>query len=68
MQLERLEVRYKTLRNLLAGDGPHHLVSKKAFCRLIKGATLLTHEQVREIWKQEGAPVATAPALGDDEG
>jgi hypothetical protein len=50
VQLERLEVRYKSVTDLLRGEGQHHHVSKKEFCRLIKGATLLTPEQVREIW------------------
>ena len=50
VQLERLEVQYKAITNLLAGDGEHHHVSKKEFCRLIKGATLLTQAEVKEIW------------------
>ena len=50
VQLDRLEVKYKAVTNLLAGDGQHHHVSKKEFCRLIKNATLLTQTQVREIW------------------
>lgn len=50
VQLDRLEVKYKAVTNLLAGDGQHHHVSKKTFCRLIKNATLLTQTQVREIW------------------
>jgi hypothetical protein len=40
--LERLEVRYKAVKNLATGEGKHHSVTKKEFCRLIKGATLLT--------------------------
>jgi hypothetical protein len=50
VQLERLEVRYKAVSNLLTGEGEHHHVSKKEFCRLIKGATLLTQAEVKEIW------------------
>ena len=50
VQLERLNVRYKAISNLLAGEGTHHHVSKKEFCRLIKGARLLTQAEVREIW------------------
>lgn len=50
VQLERRDVRYKAITNLLAGTGEHHHVSKKEFCRLIKDATLLTQAQVREIW------------------
>jgi hypothetical protein len=50
VHLERLEVRYKTVTNLLTREGPHHHVSKKEFCHLIKGATLLTQAEVRAIW------------------
>jgi len=50
VHLERLEVRYKAITNLLTGEGLHQHVSKKEFCRLIKGATLLTQSQVRETW------------------
>ena len=53
VQVERLEVRYKAMTNLLAGTGAHHHVSKKEFCRLIKDAILLTPAQVREIWLQD---------------
>ena len=52
VQLERLEVRYKAITNLLTGRGEHHHVSKKEFCRLIKDATLLTPAEVRAIWLQ----------------
>ena len=50
VHLERLEVQYKAITNLLSGEGTHHHVSKKEFCRLIKNATLLHHNEVREIW------------------
>jgi hypothetical protein len=50
VHLERLEVQYKTLKNLLTGEGQRHHVSKKEFCRLLKDATLLTQAEVREIW------------------
>ena len=50
VHLERLEVQYKAITNLLSGDGTHHHVSKKEFCRLVKGATLLRPDEVREIW------------------
>ena len=54
VRLERLEVQYKAIKNLLAGEGTHHHVSKKEFCRLIKGATLLTQAEVRKVWLQLG--------------
>jgi hypothetical protein len=50
VRLERLEVRYKTIPDLLSGRGTHHHISKKEFCRLIKDATLLTDAEVREAW------------------
>ena len=44
VHLERLEVRYKTFRSLDSRDGTHHHVTKKDFCRLIKGAVLLARD------------------------
>lgn len=40
--LERLEVQYKNVTDVATGERKHHRVTKKEFCRLIKGATLLT--------------------------
>jgi len=42
VQLERLEVGYKTFRSLKGDTGKHGHTSKKDFCRMLKGATLLT--------------------------
>lgn len=57
VSLDRREVRYKAIHDLLSGEGEHHHVSKKEFCRLIKGATLLTPEEVRASWLQSaGTP------------
>jgi len=39
--LERLRVQYKAMKDLTAKEGTHHEVSKKEFCRLLKGATLV---------------------------
>ena len=50
VELDRREVQFKVIKNLLTREGSHHRVSKKEFCRLIKGATLLTQDEVREIW------------------
>jgi hypothetical protein len=41
VKLQRLEVHYKTSRDLHSGEGEHHHTSKKDFCRLLKSATLL---------------------------
>ena len=41
VQLERLEVQYKSVTNIHTNEGTHHKATKKEFCRLIKGAKLL---------------------------
>ena len=41
VQLGRLEVQYKTMTDPLSGRGPHEQVTKKQFCRLLKGAVLV---------------------------
>ena len=41
VELHRLEVKYKAMRDLETREGTHHHVTKKQFCRLIKDATLL---------------------------
>ena len=41
VQLARLEIGYKVVKNLKTGEGTHHQTSKKDFCRLLKSATLL---------------------------
>jgi hypothetical protein len=41
VHLERLEVGYKSASDLKFTDGKHQHTSKKDFCRLLKGATLL---------------------------
>ena len=41
VDLQRLEVKYKATKDLSGREGTHHHVTKKAFCRLIKGASLL---------------------------
>ena len=41
VNLERLEVGYKVIKNLKTGEGKHIVTSKKDFCRLLKTCTLL---------------------------
>ena len=41
VQLERLEVGYKSATNLKFTDGKHMQTSKKDFCRMLKGALLV---------------------------
>ena len=42
VRLERLEVEYKSLPNPGNREGTKHVTSKKDFCRLLKGAHLLS--------------------------
>jgi hypothetical protein len=53
VQLERLRVVYKAIRNFSSGSGAHHQVSKKEFCRLLKDATLLTQEEIQKVREAE---------------
>ena len=45
---ERMFIVYKEMKGLSTKQGTEHQVSKKEFCRLIKGAVLLTPEEARE--------------------
>lgn len=42
VHLERLKVGYKSASTLKFTDGTHQRTSKKDFCRLLKGALLIT--------------------------
>jgi hypothetical protein len=42
VRLERLEVEYKSLPSLASKEGTRLVTSKKDFCRLLKGAHLLS--------------------------
>ena len=53
VQLERLEVQYKTMTDPLSGRGPHQEVSKKEFCRLLKGAVLVEAEALSRQQQQQ---------------
>jgi hypothetical protein len=64
VQLERLQVGYKAIRSITSGGGRHHQVSKKEFCRLLKGASLLTESEVERIREEE----RDAAALQDQAG
>jgi hypothetical protein len=44
VDLQRLEVGYKTFKNLKTGTGTHQRSTKKDFCRMLKNATLVTGE------------------------
>jgi len=53
VKLERLAVHYKVLSDLPDAKGTHHHVSKKAFCRLIKSATLVEPTPVPRVTEKE---------------
>ena len=57
VQLDRAEVQFKTLSDPLSGRGPHTTVTKKEFCRLLKGAELIEIK----------APVKNHDRLGGNE-
>lgn len=72
VHLERLEVQYKSFKNLATRAGTRHHVSKKEFCRLIKHAFLLTPEQIaaariQSPTKEEGTGVAGIKTRKEDE-
>ena len=46
VHLERLEVKYKVVKNLKSGEGKHEHTSKKDFCRLLKECTLLVEKPI----------------------
>ena len=60
---ERMTIRYKAVQELVTREGEHHDVSKKEFCRLIKGGHLLTPEEIEEL--QEVEPEVEGPLEGE---
>jgi len=56
VHLERLEVRYKVVKNLKTGEGRHEHTSKKDFCRLLKECTL--HAPKSPVKTSSPAPAA----------
>jgi hypothetical protein len=42
VQVERLAVAYKVVKDLTTREGVHRHLSKKEFCRLLKGAVLMS--------------------------
>jgi hypothetical protein len=57
--VDRTEVKYKSMDSLAEREGEHVHVRKKEFCRLIKGATLMSVEEVKI---QRTSDVIGAPA------
>jgi hypothetical protein len=62
VRLARLEVQYKQMADLTSGDGTHHTVTKKTFCRMLKTATLLTPDQIPKSALRKPPPPPTTPA------
>jgi hypothetical protein len=58
---ERLRVEYKAMASPDASEGTLHLVSKKEFCRLIKGATLQNPDEAPAQTPTPPAPEAPGP-------
>lgn len=48
VRLERFEVGYKSMADLETKEGTHHVLTKKEFCRLLHGATLVEQEPEAE--------------------
>lgn len=59
VELHRLEVKYKSMKDLVTREGTHHHVTKKQFCKLIKNATLVEGAQ-----KEADAP--NEPSIAAD--
>lgn len=60
----RLTIDYKVLKDPSSKEGTLHPVSKKEFCRLIKGATLLTPDLLAaDISARDASPAPGEPAL-----
>jgi len=59
VHLARLEVGYKSATNPRFTDGEHQHTSKKDFCRLLKGATLLEARAADPEPKMEGGSLKT---------
>jgi hypothetical protein len=66
VQLERLEVGYKSLPHATCKEGTVHRVSKKDFCRLLKNAQLLPPPAVPP--KVESRPPQPKPCASRDGG
>ena len=56
VHLERLEVGFKSADNPRFTDGEHQHTSKKDFCRMLKGATLIVSqtEDAQQKFKGKG--------------
>ncbi len=62
VHLEKLEVKYKTMKNLESGEGEHRTSTKKEFCRLLKTYTLLPAKRGAPSTEEEDTNV---PSVGE---
>jgi hypothetical protein len=60
VRLERLEVEYKSMPNPGSTEGTKHVTSKKDFCRLLKGARLLSPDKKISTARKEADAVIPA--------
>lgn len=59
VHLERLEVKYKSMKDLARSEGEHHHVTKKQFCRLIKDAVLIDSKDAKANAAHDPTPQQT---------
>ncbi|MBI3417184.1 MAG: hypothetical protein HY043_17985 [Verrucomicrobia bacterium] len=60
VHLERLEVKYKRVSDLVSKVGTHHHVTKKEFCRLIKNAKLVSPTETSDL-SSSASPAKPTP-------
>ena len=60
VRLERLEVEYKSMTSLTTREGKIQATSKKDFCRLLKGAHLLSPDKKILPARQDAVPIKPA--------
>ena len=60
VRLERLEVEYKSMTSLTTREGTVQVTSKKDFCRLLKGAHLLSPDKKTLPARPDAGPAAPA--------
>ena len=53
VNLERLEVKYKAMKDPATREGTHHHVTKKQFCRLLKNAELLSRDEEKQLFRND---------------
>lgn len=52
VQLQRMSVDYKLMQGPAMKEGTHHHATKKEFCRLLKGATLLSVTELQSMTRR----------------